>query len=70
MLISAELEIIQLQAATQAVILAETTKLQQDLDSAQSLVSELPNGTQKQTLQARIDTIQDIINVELAKNFN
>ena len=48
--------------AEQAVILAENTNEQADLNSAQALVTALPNGTIKDDLQLRIDQVQTIIN--------
>ena len=51
-----------IEAANQAVTLAETTYLQADLNAAQALVTALPNGTEKTALQDRIDNVQTIIN--------
>lgn len=48
--------------ATNAVIYAESTNNQVDLDAAQVLVDLLPAGTIKTNLQARIDAVQLIIN--------
>jgi hypothetical protein len=48
--------------AEQAVILAESTNEQTDLDQAQAFVSALPNGTIQDDLQFRIDQVQTIIN--------
>jgi hypothetical protein len=47
--------------ATDAVVVAETSKLQTDLDAAQILVTALPNGTIKTDLQNRLDVVQNII---------
>ncbi|MBU1143971.1 MAG: hypothetical protein KKH92_10070 [Firmicutes bacterium] len=56
---------ISLQEATQAVVIAETSYLQADLDSAQVLVSALPSGTEKTLLQNRLDVVQDTIDAVL-----
>jgi Trp operon repressor len=53
---------IDLLIAEEAVLLAETTNLQTDLDSAQMLVSALPSSTAKTALQVRLDQVQDVIN--------
>ena len=51
-----------LSQATSAVITAEKTKLQDNLDYAQSLVSALEDSSEKTTLQARLDVLQELIN--------
>ncbi len=52
--------------ATEAVVLAETTNQQSDLDAAQLLVDALPAGTDKTSLQSRLDAVQVIIDTNLA----
>lgn len=42
------------QDATDLVVIAETTKLKADIDTAQSLVTVLPDGTAKSDLQSRL----------------
>ena len=64
---SAEAELINLQAATAAVVVAEGSNLQVDQDSPQVLVTALVNGTSKTALQDRLDAVQDIIDVAAAK---
>jgi len=66
-LVLAENELIQLTAATDAVIIAETSNLQADLDAAQVLVTALSNGMPKSALQNRLNAVQDIIDVEQAR---
>lgn len=51
----------QLTAATNAVVKAEGSKLQSDVDSARTLVNAL-RPTDKSTLGARLDTVQRFIN--------
>ena len=51
-----------LSQATNAVITAEKTKLQANLDYAQSLVSALDDSSEKTALQARLDVLQELIN--------
>jgi hypothetical protein len=46
------------------VIVAESSNLQADVDAAQVLVTALPSSTEKTALQARLDAVQDIIDVE------
>ncbi|MEK4425617.1 S-layer homology domain-containing protein [Solibacillus sp. FSL K6-1523] len=46
-----------LQAATAAVEQAEISKTQVDVDAAQTLVTALPDGTEKDELQNRLDAI-------------
>ncbi|MFO7969692.1 MAG: hypothetical protein R6U15_06270 [Candidatus Izemoplasmatales bacterium] len=67
LLTSAEAELAALQTATDSVVIAETTNLQADVDAAQTLVTALPAGTEKTALQNRLDAVQDIIDVEAAK---
>ncbi|MDA3932566.1 MAG: hypothetical protein PF513_07500, partial [Tenericutes bacterium] len=67
LLTSAESELTTLQTATDSVLIAEGSNLQADLDTAQVLVTALPNGTEKTALQDRLDAVQDIIDVEEAK---
>ncbi|MBU1093536.1 MAG: hypothetical protein KKH01_03645, partial [Firmicutes bacterium] len=66
-LTSAENELAALQVATAAVVIAEGSNLQTDLDAAQALVTALPNGTAKTDLQNRLNAVQDIIDVGLAQ---
>ncbi|MGC9610945.1 MAG: peptidoglycan-binding protein [Minisyncoccia bacterium] len=47
--------------ATNAVVVAETTPTQSNVDAAQSLVTALPDGADKTNLQSRIDAVQTII---------
>jgi len=63
---SAESVLADLQAATAAVVVAEGSNLQTDVNSAQALVTALPNGQAKSSLQTRLDAVQDIIDVEEA----
>ena len=65
-LISVEAELAALQSATASVVIAEGSNLQADVDTAQILVTALPNGTAKTDLQDRLDAVQDIIDVETA----
>jgi len=67
LLASVETQLAALQSATAAVIVAEGSDLQADVDSAQTLVTALPNGSAKTNLQNRLDAVQDIIDVETAK---
>jgi hypothetical protein len=57
----------QLQAATNAVVIAEGSKLQADIDYARSLVNALPNSNDKTSLSGRLDTVQNEINSGLAQ---
>jgi hypothetical protein len=52
-----------LAAATAAVEAAETSQVQDDVDAAQALVTVLPDGADKDALQARIDTVQAAIDL-------
>ncbi len=54
-------------AATAAVVVAEGSNLQADLDTAQILVTACPNEAVKTNLQNRLNVVQDIIDVEQAK---
>ena len=54
-------------AATAAVVVAEGSNLQADLDVAQILVTACPNEAVKTNLQNRLNVVQDIIDVEQAK---
>ena len=47
-----------LKEATDAVIKAETSKKQEDIDSARDLVNQLPDSTSKTDLNERLDAIQ------------
>lgn len=63
----AELALIELNAAIQSVIVAENTLLDIDKASAQILVSGLPNGENKNSLQTRLNvifTLQDLAAIE------
>jgi hypothetical protein len=51
----------QLAVATQSVVKAENTKLINDVNSAQTLVNGLPNGSDKVGLQNRLDTVKKLI---------
>ena len=64
---SAEAELIDLQAATDLVVIAESSNLQADVDAALVLVNSLPDGTSKSDLLDRLNAVQDIIDVEEAK---
>jgi hypothetical protein len=66
-LISAENDLLALQTATDAVVIAENTSSQMDVDEAQALVTALPNGAAKTALQNRLNAVQDDIDVELAR---
>ncbi|MDF2881243.1 MAG: hypothetical protein K0R54_1800, partial [Clostridiaceae bacterium] len=50
--------------ATNAVVKAEGSKLQTDVDSARVLVNGLPNSEVKTSLNGRLDTVQAIIDAE------
>ncbi|MDF2879953.1 MAG: hypothetical protein K0R54_510, partial [Clostridiaceae bacterium] len=54
----------QILLATQAVIKAETTKIQINVDSARLLVNALPSSEVKTSLNERLDIVQAIINAE------
>ncbi|CAB1249013.1 exported hypothetical protein [Clostridiaceae bacterium BL-3] len=51
-----------LDTATAAVIEAENSKVQADVDNAKSLVAVLKDSTDKEALQARLQAVQDEIN--------
>ncbi|WP_147566610.1 OmpL47-type beta-barrel domain-containing protein [Clostridium tyrobutyricum] len=51
-----------LEEATDAVEHAEDTKKQEDLDHARDLVDALPDSSEKQDLEDRLDNVQDEIN--------
>lgn len=55
--------------ATAAVEAAEVSRLQADVDAAQILVNDLPAGTDKDALQARLDAIVivDMVNILFEK---
>jgi tetrahydromethanopterin S-methyltransferase subunit B len=50
-----------LQAATDAVVIAESSEDQADVDAARALVNALPDGGAKTALGARLDIVQAII---------
>jgi len=54
-------------AATAAVVTAETTPTQENIDAAQALVTALPTGTLKTALQDRINAVQVIVTLAAAK---
>lgn len=56
--------------AEEAVMLAEMSNLQTDLDGAQVLVTALPDGGIKTFLQARIDAVQNIIDAKEANTLS
>ncbi len=64
---SAETQLTSLQTATAAVVKAEESLLQVDVNSAQTLVTNLPNGTSRIALQNRLNAVQDVIDVESAR---
>ena len=51
-----------LQEAIEAVERAESTRTQEDVDSARNLVNKLPNGNDKTNLNNRLDVVQNEIN--------
>ena len=57
----------QISAATIAVVKAESSNLQADLDLAKILVNALPDGIAKTDLNARLNTVQAIIVEEYQK---
>ncbi len=60
------LEILETEATT-LVEIAESSFLQTDIDVAQLIVNELPLGTLKTSLQNRLNAVQNVVHVELAK---
>lgn len=52
--------------ATNAVVTAENTKAQVDVDSARTLVDSLPDGTDKTNLIVRLNAVQAIIDATVA----
>jgi alpha-tubulin suppressor-like RCC1 family protein len=54
----------QILRATEAVVKAENSKTQIDVDSAKILVNTLPNITEKSLLSERLDTVQAIIDTK------
>jgi len=67
LLTSLEAQLIALDFATNAVVTAENSNVQADVDAAQQLINVLVNGTSKSSLQSRLDPVQDIIDVEQAQ---
>jgi hypothetical protein len=67
-LVTAEETIAALEAATGAVLTAEDSKKQDDLDAARALVADLPEGGARGALDARLDDLQDIIDAGLDKD--
>ncbi|MEK3977452.1 ZmpA/ZmpB/ZmpC family metallo-endopeptidase-related protein, partial [Psychrobacillus sp. FSL K6-1267] len=59
--IDAQNEAQKLAEATQAVVKAEGSQSQADVDTARPLVSQLPNGQDKKDLTDRLDAVQQII---------
>jgi len=59
-------ELSAIDAATSAVATAEGVKTRETVNTAQTLVSALPNGSAKTALQARIDTVQLAIDIDVA----
>jgi len=55
-----------LEAATAAVVTAETSQTQADVISARALVNALPDGSDKTALSARLDAVQAIIDARAA----
>ncbi|MEK5209512.1 RCC1 domain-containing protein [Psychrobacillus sp. FSL H8-0510] len=53
----------QIATATTSVVKAEGSKLQVDVTAARTLVTALPNGTDKTNLTSRLDTVQTAINL-------
>ncbi|MBU3143446.1 transglutaminase domain-containing protein [Clostridium sp. CF012] len=58
----------EIDTATKAVIYAETSKVQTNLDSARVLVNALLNGVDKTILMARLDVVQSAIEVNKGSN--
>lgn len=54
----------QLKEATEVVVKAEDSKLQDDVDAAKKLVNALPNGTDKTSLLRRLDAVQKYIDYQ------
>lgn len=67
-LVAAETELTNLSLATNAVITAEASLLQSDVNIAQTLINALTNGTPKTSLQNRLNAVQDIIDVNQAQS--
>ncbi|QWC00200.1 hypothetical protein KHQ88_01140 [Mycoplasmatota bacterium] len=67
-LTAAEAELIDLQKATNLVIIAESSQLQTDVDAARILVTALPNGNPKTELQDRLNAVEDMIAVANAQS--
>ncbi|BCR35242.1 hypothetical protein [Mariniplasma anaerobium] len=67
LLTSIEADLANLIVANAAVVVAETSNLQADVNSAQVLVTALTNGTSKTALQNRLNTVQGVIDVEAAR---
>ncbi|MFS0815336.1 S-layer homology domain-containing protein [Lysinibacillus sp. 1P01SD] len=59
-------ESLALAKATQAVVKAESTRQQADIDTARELVFKLPNSTEKDALYDRLDALQKSIDKEKA----
>lgn len=57
--------VVKLARATAAVVTAETSELQADVNTAQALVTALPDGADKTALQDRIDAVQVIIDARV-----
>ena len=53
-------------AATEAVVLAEESELQADVDAALALVNALPEGEDKDALVARLAVVQEAIDERVA----
>ena len=63
---AAEAELAKIKAVTAAVLKAEGSNLQADVDAAKVLVTALPNGAAKTALQGRINAVQSIIDAAAA----
>ncbi|MEK5209632.1 hypothetical protein MHI40_22110, partial [Psychrobacillus sp. FSL H8-0510] len=63
-LIDAQNNAQQLTDATNAVVIAEGSQTQADVDSARPLVNLLPNGTAKTDLTDRLDAVQQLIDAQ------
>ena len=57
----------EMDAANAAVVTAEGSNLQADVDAAQALVTALPDGAAKTALQGRINAVQVIVTLAAAK---
>ena len=66
-LVTAEETIAALEAATEAVETAETSKTQADVNTARALVEALPEGAARSALNARLDAVQAAIDEDTAK---